>query len=597
VSWKLEGGAAAVNEAGRMRMTTYRLALELAEPAPNMTETRAVAAGFNHSLRLLASGDPSRPLLVPWSADSRARFADVQRGWQSLSAEWLAPGGPRSAPMARADAFVVQIDGFVAAIENDLARWTAILHAYQLSMMGLAIAGAVALMYAGYRVVLEPVARLRTGLAAVQQGQLQTRVAVKTVDEFGELSAGFNEMAQTLQSLYTDLESRVRDKTARLEVKQRRLTDLYEISRFLAEATNLDEVARGFSRHVRRVAGADAVAVRWSDAANRRYLLLAADNLPVDMTVGEHCLNTGSCHCGQPAADAAMRVIEIRDASAPMSHCHQAGFRTLVSIPVKLHDQLLGEIDLFFRQPRELPQGERELLDTLANHLAGAMESLRASALEREAAIAEERGLLARELHDSIAQSLAFLKIQVGMLRDAMQRRNEAAAQVVLGELDAGVRESMADVRELLLHFRTRTNEEEIQPALATTVSKFRHQTGLDAELQVEGHGLPLPADVQVQVLHIVQEALSNVRKHARASRVQVKVSSAPHWRFEVVDDGVGFDAAPRDANGTSVGLRIMQERAQRIGARVILQSTPGRGSSIVLDLAPTPSMAEPAHP
>ena len=268
----------------------------------------------------------------------------------------------------------------------------------------------------------------------------------------------------------------------------------------------------------------------------------------------------------------------------------------MVSVPVKLHDRVLGEVDLFFREPVQLDDEDRDLLDTLATHLASAMESLRAAALEREAAVAQERALLAQELHDSIAQSLAFLKIQVQLLRDAMRREDTTAINGIIGELEAGVRESYADVRELLVHFRTRTNEEDIEPALRTTLSKFEHQTGMAVRLEMEGHGVPLAPDVQVQVLHIIQEALSNVRKHAGAREVVLRVSHTPHWRFEVQDDGAGFDAAAGHANETHVGLRIMQERAQGIGARVRVDSSPGRGCIVTLDL-PAAAALEPVAP
>ncbi len=431
-----------------------------------------------------------------------------------------------------------------------------------------------------------PLARLQRGLTAVQQGDLSTRVEVDSGDEFGQLSAGFNDMARTLQSLYGSLEEKVREKTARLEVKRQRLADLYEVSAFLAHASSLDDLARGFAQQVRRVAKADAAAVRWSDEGNQRYLLLAADNLPVSMAEAENCLDTGACYCGQPRDEALIRVVPIhRLQPAPLDHCRRAGFRTLVSVPVKLHERVLGEVDLFYRGDARLDDEERDLLDTLASHLASAMESLRAAALEREAAVSEERSLLAQELHDSIAQSLAFLKIQAQLLRDAMRKGDSVAMSRVLGELDAGVRESYADVRELLVHFRTRTSEEDIEPALRTTLSKFEHQTGLRAHLEIEGHGVALAPDVQVQVLHIVQEALSNVRKHAGAREVVLRVTPSPAWRFEVRDDGTGFVVDDGAGDETHVGLRIMRERAQRIGARVLVDSAPGHGCRVVLEL------------
>jgi two-component system nitrate/nitrite sensor histidine kinase NarX len=96
-------------------------------------------------------------------------------------------------------------------------------------------------------------------------------------------------------------------------------------------------------------------------------------------------------------------------------------------------------------------------------------------------------------------------------------------------------------------------------------------------------------------VLHVVQEALSNVRKHAQASRVAVRVRSTPHWRFEVQDDGQGFDSRGAAPDETHVGLRIMQERAQRIGAIVRVDSAPGTGTTVVLELPLTTSAQDSA--
>jgi two-component system nitrate/nitrite sensor histidine kinase NarX len=147
-------------------------------------------------------------------------------------------------------------------------------------------------------------------------------------------------------------------------------------------------------------------------------------------------------------------------------------------------------------------------------------------------------------------------------------------------------------VRELLIHFRTRTNSEDIEPALLTTLRKFEHQSGLKASLQMQGQGMPLLPDTQIQVLHIVQEALSNVRKHAHASRVWLDVQQTPQWRLEVRDDGVGFAELDGGADETHVGMRIMAERAERLGAQLDVMSSAGRGTSVVLTLPMTSGTA-----
>jgi two-component system nitrate/nitrite sensor histidine kinase NarX len=585
VTWKLEGGAAAVNEAGRMRMQIWRLAQNLQAGGP--AKAQAFAVRFEDSIELLRNGDPSRPLFVPWDAASRTEFDGIETQWRELRASWLAASPP--APLeaaAQAERVVDSVDVFVSAIEHQLSRWTSILNLVQFSMMALAICGAVVFVYAGYLFVLDPITRLRYGLRRIEGGDLAARVHVVSSDEFGELSDGFNSMAETLESLYQGLEGKVREKTASLEIKQQRLTALYEASAFLARANTLEELAPGFVQQMRRAANADAAAIRWSDEANERHVLMAEDGLPEEMAADEHCLVTGSCFCGIAQADAATRVVPIRaEANMPLTHCSRAGYQTLVTVPVLLQQRLLGEIDLFFYRVVTLQDEERALLDALASHLASAMESLRADALEREAAIAEERGLLARELHDSIAQSLAFLKIQVQLLRGALSREDAQAVELTIGELDTGLQESTNDVRELLLNFRTRTSAEDIEPALRSTLQKFELQSGIRAHLDLIGHGLPLEADVQIQVLHVLQEALSNIRKHAHASEVWLDVQRTPSWRFEVRDDGCGFDVANTGDDERHIGLRIMRERAARISATVEVDSVVGAGTCVVLNL------------
>ncbi len=590
VTWQLEGGAAAVNEAGRMRMQAWRLA-STAQSSRSPQAVAGLVAQFDQSLALLKSGDASRPLFMPLDDKVNQRFAEVQDMWATHRNLWLGRTPPDvDASLAVTAQTVQAVDGLVLSIEQQLSRLTAILNLFQLVMMALAIAGAVIMLYTGYLYVINPLAHLQQGLRSIESGNFSTRVEVETQDEFGRVAQGFNGMAAELQTLYAGLEAQVQLKTQHIEAQRARLETLYEISAFSAAANSIEELSRGFAQRVRQVMKADAVAVRWSDDANQRYLMLASDCLPQDMVEDERSLLAGACACGSLKADARTRVIPILSVdSSPMRNCARAGYESLVSVPVRLQQRLLGEIDLFFRSTVQLTAEEGDLLDALASHLASGLESLRAAALEREAAVGEERALLARELHDSIAQSLAFLKIQVQLLRNASQKAQADKVQTALDELDAGLRESINDVRELLLHFRTRTNTVDIETALQETLQKFKHQSGLPTHFQVSGEGLPLPADVQVQVLHVVQEALSNTRKHARASQVFLQVTKGAGWRFVVRDDGHGFAGVQSPNQGIHVGLKIMQERAARIGATVQVLSEVGQGTTVVLTL--------PEHP
>ena len=143
VTRQLEGGAAAVNEAGRMRMQTWRLTSAVQAQRPQ-AEVQTLVHQFDRSLGLLRDGDPARPLFVPWDDDVRREFADVERLWQSQRALWSAPLVPDDPVLLRsADAFVMAIDRLVLAIEHQLAGFTALLNLFQFAMMALAIAAMI----------------------------------------------------------------------------------------------------------------------------------------------------------------------------------------------------------------------------------------------------------------------------------------------------------------------------------------------------------------------------------------------------------------------------------------------------------------------
>ena len=583
VTWKLGGGAAALNEAGRMRMQTWRLtsAVQAQLPEPQI---RLLTGEFDQSMAVLKNGDASRPLFVPWDGVVQARYEEVAHLWVDQKMRFNAhPALEHQRLVEHSVKFMDAIDRFVLSIESQMSSLTAILNLFQIVMMALAIAGAVVMLYTGYLYVINPLSHLRDGLRKLESAQFSVRLHVVSNDEFGQVTSGFNRMAATLQSLYGNLEAQVIAKTQRIAAQKERLEGLYGVSAFLAQSNDLSELTQGFAQRVRRLMKADAIALRWSDEDASKFLLLASDQFPQVMQEEEKCLRAGACACGNPKLDARTRVIPITNSDiAPFQHCARIGYESLISVPVRMHHKVLGEINLFYKNQVSLAAEEFELVDTLASHLATAVEGMRAVALDREAAIAGERSLLARELHDSIAQSLAFLKIQVQLLRSAISKNNSDKTDVALNELDSGLKESIADVRELLLHFRTRTQADDIDRAVQETLQKFHHQTGLQVSRTVSGDGLPLPQDVQIHVLHVLQEALSNVRKHANAQAVVIEIHKGDPWRFVVRDDGVGFDEC-NNRSELQVGLKIMRERAEQIGAKVDVVSEVDQGTTVTL--------------
>lgn len=579
IGWQLEGGAAAVNEAGRLRMQTWRIAHAVA--SGERTEARQFLQQVDEALRLIREGDPARPLFLPRDPQTAEAYVSVSSGWRDFKAQAAGTGNQLNSKQV--NDMVHQVDRLVAAIESKLADWNALLSAVQLALVGLAIAASVAFLYASHLLVFAPVDRLRRSLAIVERGDLRVRIEEGSRDEFGDLARAFNRMTERLQALYGSMESEVRSKTSELREEKHRLAALYDASAFAARATTQQELAAGFADRLRRAARCDAVAIRWVDSSQQRMVLLAAQGLPPTLLEQERCLKHGDCYCGSPEPKA--RVIPIRAEHEPESACTRAGFVAVISVALPVQGRLMGEVNLLYREEPRMGSDDHDLLDSLASHLSSALEGLRLEALQREAAVAEERGLLARELHDSIAQSLAFMKIQLQLLKDAQQRGKTEETTRLLDELGLGLRESSADVRALLMNFRTRTTGDDMLPALQQTMQKFRLQSGVTAELEVDGHGAPLPADVQVQLLHVVQEALSNVRKHAQARSVQVRLTHQPRWQIEIQDDGQGFDLNGDAPDESHVGLRIMRERAVKVGASFEVESSPGVGTRVRVSL------------
>lgn len=249
-------------------------------------------------------------------------------------------------------------------------------------------------------------------------------------------------------------------------------------------------------------------------------------------------------------------------------------------VPVETRDEF-GALGQGFNRMAEHLQNVHT---TLEQRVADKTRSLLSR--EKELAVSEERRLLAQELHDSIAQSLAFLNLQAQLLQQSLARSASAETGEILAQIRTGIQECYDDVRELLVHFRTRIEDTDIESALRATLSRFESQTGIRASFRSRGAGVPVPPGSRAQVVHILQEALSNVRKHSAAGEVVMEMERGDVYRFQVRDDGRGFDPAGQVAEaGGHVGLSIMRERARRIGGDLRIVSRPGSGTEVSLAL------------
>jgi two-component system nitrate/nitrite sensor histidine kinase NarX len=602
LSWQLEGAAAAINETGSLRKQEYRLAMLLGRDvhAPgngHARDARAQVGAIDATLALIAHGDPQRPLGLPPTARIRATFDAAALRWQrDLRPLALAvldtEGEARVVPLRRflgeVDAYVAQIDTIVGLIERDNDVRTFWLRASQLALMALAMAGTVVLVYLMFSLIVDPVERLHAGLRSMAETDFGVRLDVSSRDEFGQLATGFNRMADRLEQVYASLEDKVREKTAALEGQNRELALLYDSAAFLQVRRTLEPMCEGFIERIMRYFGADGGSVRLVEAANEKVHLVVQVGLSDEMARAERCMPMGDCLCGEAAQvrQPIVRLLRAMPAPEP-SRCTREGFAAVSIFQIFAQEQHLGVFSLHFRAERTFNERETALLETLGRLLGTAIENLRLGARERDMAISEERNMVARGLHDSIAQGLNFLNLQVQMLEKSLHDGQAQDAAEIVPMLRAGVQESYEDVRELLQNFRSRLEEDDLNSALRKAVRKFRDQTGVDATFAADGSGAPFAREEQLQILFIVQEALSNIRKHAQAGKVFVRVRDGQDFSLSISDNGVGFDSAAVPASGDShVGLHIMRERARHINGALDVESGAGTGTIVRLHVA-----------
>ncbi len=599
LSWQLEGGGAAINEAGSLRMRSYRLVQVIEHPMPEFSAERELAE-FDRVLQDLQQGDPRRPLFLPQTEPIRAQAKQVKEVWQSLMRPELEAvmrideGATKQQALAiylkKLPNFVDSINNLVSLVEVELAEKTTWLRLCQTVLIFMSLAASVALLYLLYLWIIGPVARMRAGIAKMSQDELDVRLPIESEDEFGVLAQAFNHMADHVQSVHRTLEDRVSEKTAKLQAQNHEMSTLYEIEGFLAGPHAIEELCRGFLHRIMQRMHADGGTVRILDKHSDNMHITVHEGVPDHMIEQEHCIKKDDCLCGAATQQGVIVVRDFRLFDQQKRYrCVEEGYVSLAVFQILAREQVLGTFSLHFVKERMVSSEERRLLETLGKNLGAAIENQRLIAKEKEFAVSQERNLLAQGLHDSIAQGLNFLNLQVQMLDDALARGDLSEIADISPLLKAGVQESYEDVRELLLNFRTRLQDSNLESEMRNVVAKFQRQTGVHASIDFHGTGAPLAPEQQLQVLFILQEALSNVRKHAQASQVQVLVENERDFSLRVADDGSGFAMEDVQSKGDShVGLRIMQERAQRLSAQFDIQSQRGQGTTILLRLERT---------
>jgi two-component system nitrate/nitrite sensor histidine kinase NarX len=587
-----QGSGQAINLAGSLRMQSWRMAsiyqrLQQNGRPETLQNLEQAVSQFERDLK-------AGPILAVLPDDETAPLRQVYRQVESSWRSRIKPGLldlPAARPVTAADTAVLdQIPAFVARI-NDLVKQIEDAAEAKIMVMRVILGASVIAtllvvilsIYLVYNILVRPLRGL-LGLAdQIGQGNLAVRTDLAGEDEIGRLGQAFNHMAEDLSKLYQNLEARVEEKTAELTIANQSLSLLYHSIARLYNGPVAPDTYAILLKDLENVLGVGHGLACLVESGEARARVIASTLQPQRGDI-DTC---GLMSCAECLAHQELAVHPLQDG------------RRVLSLPLKDTEQHYGVLQLEMPPGKELAQWQTQLLDALSRHIGIAIGTARRTEQSRRLSLLDERAALARDLHDSLAQSLAYMKIQVSRLKPLVDRADAGGeAAEVLAELREGLNSAYRQLRELLTTFRLRIEGEGLAAALQTTVTEFSDRGGIPVTLDAHLAGCTLSANEEIHALQIIREALSNVLNHARAHRAEVRVTcnSDGSVSATVTDDGIGIRQA---AGAHHYGMTIMDERAKNLGGRLTVENLPTLGTRVTLHFKPGTGhdAAIPIHP
>ncbi|EHH0711811.1 nitrate/nitrite two-component system sensor histidine kinase NarQ [Vibrio vulnificus] len=520
--------AEAVNVAGSMRMQSYRLAHDIQINAQDYSSHIYL---FERSIY-----SPSMKALQNWTVPD-----DITHDYYRLIMRWhelkeVLQSKDRERYLVLVAGFVSQIDAFVFKLQH-FSEQKLIKLAW---VGGLGLGGillvSIFVVHFVRREVVTPLKAMVTASEQIQSRSFDVSLNVTSDNEMGILTRTFNNMAADLGKLYRGLEQAVNEKTHKLQHANQSLQVLYHSSQELTASRISQENFQAILRHIVSIEGIVSAKLEIEEIGERNLVL----------TEGPKCVG----RCNQKA--------------------------------LTLDGQHLG----YLHWCSGLPCPDQALIDNFVQILSRAVYYNQAQRQAEQLLLMEERATIARELHDSLAQSLSYLKIQVSLLKRSVAKLNDepqlARTNQVIAELDTGLSSAYTQLRELLTTFRLTIKEGTFGQALQEMVVQLGDQTEAEIHLTNDLSSVELDAHQQVHLLQLIREATINAIKHAKAANIRIECcEEGERVTVSVSDDGVGFDQCNQKLN--HYGMSIMQERAARLNGSLSVTASPQNGCAVVL--------------
>lgn len=548
LNWMGKHDDAAIENAHALHSSVYRLTLRATDG-----ETR-LQPGDDMALlqRQLQNEHLREALNRPGREELRATWERVNR----IAARELLPAieqGDKARFLRNAGAFGAELDQLAAGLQETRVSLQRLDLQQVVIIMLLVISLQLLAIYILRIRVARPLDRLLDATEKFRAGNLDVRVDYQSADEIGRLAASFNMMAEALATSHRGLEERVQDKLHKLDQANAALELLFRSSHSLAHSLH----------------AADAL----QELLQRFQTLLPGLQLQLSLEQDAKAGAFAGAATGPGMAEDGAREV--------------ASDMTVHHYPVRSQGLVLGEI-LARGEASQAPAGrEDDLIRALADLVGSALVRQRQQEQDNQLLLFNERNTIARELHDSLAQSLSFMKLQISRLQALiLQGKDCHAVETVAEELRAGINDAYAQLRELLTTFRLDIGEGGLSGALQAAVQEFSRLSNLDIQLQADVLASPLSDQEKVHMVQIMREALANCVRHAEAVRVEVVMrQSGDEVELIVDDDGCGMAAAMHGL--PQHGIAIMQERARSIGGTLLLEPRQPRGTRVHLRFRP----------
>lgn len=565
------GEGAAINLAGSLRKQTYLMTAThfSAQQAQSLPQLQHHIDEFERRLYhpvLLKNlpDDANNPVRITYQQMETAWRTRIKHDFSRLSSP------PDSMLLPRANQFVSLIDAYVEAI--DARHETRLLWLGRIQWVTLMITVLVFILTLRWlsRHVTRPLIAMAKAAGQITQGDLSVRAPEQGAGEIAQLGVALNHMVAELAQGISALESRVEEKTKALSQNQRSLELLYRIKQRLSDQepdqATFDQVLADLSTVVELEHA--SICLTETEQAPQAFRFAVIANQP-------------AIHCEKQACESCTNAAQ----ASPQASSHPVfqltdGRKNYGIMPVQLKSQ------------QRLADWQQQLIEAVARQIGTALANAKRKQELHRLALHDERSVIARELHDSLAQSLSYLKIQVVRLQNQFPEADRSdTASAALKELREGLNDAYRQLRELLNTFRLQMHERGLAAALEQTVQEFSERAAHPVILQNRLMGVELTAHEEIHILQIVREALANIERHAGALHAWVSLNWAgKQIRVTIEDDGLGIDAFPDKKQ--HYGLGIMRDRALSLNGLLALERREAGGTRVSLQFTPVTPFA-----